>query len=114
VVSYTTTQRKALRRLANLAYERELGAELANLEARFAEWRAQRISAFQISDLIHEFHDGPSRELYKLYGSIDTAYLVARAIAQGLLHEDEAPTEILAKLADLIASYRSAQAASSR
>ena len=112
MVSYSTTQRKALRSLANLAYERELDAELANLEARFRQWRAQQISGFELSDFIHEFHDGASRELYMLYGSVDAAYLVARAILQGLLRDDEIPREILANLADLIDSLRSGQAAS--
>ena len=80
--------------LAGLAHERELGAALSALEDHFSEWRAGRLSAFELGDLIHTFHDGTVRELYKRYvvGQVDWA--VAYAVAKGLVKEAEAGDEL--------------------
>ncbi len=85
---YTKAERRQLRELAGLAGDRELGAELARLEASFAEWRAGRISPYELSDRIHKFHQGPARDLYVLYTRVHPDTLVARAVAYDLLQEN--------------------------
>jgi len=48
-------QRRRLRELAELAYERELSRELSDLEAEFGRWRSGETNAFDLSEAIHGF-----------------------------------------------------------
>ena len=50
---YPKAIKKKLRNLMGEAYENELAEELAKLEAKFAEWRAGKIYAGDLSYLIH-------------------------------------------------------------
>ena len=54
---------------------------------------------------IHEFHSGPSRDLYSLYTGADPA-IVARAIALGFLEEQSLRGELRLKLAGEIKAFR--------
>jgi hypothetical protein len=90
--------KRKLRELAGVAYTRELGAELSKLEEEFARWRSGEIDPFELSDRIHRFHDGISRDLYVLYGRLSPSSSVARAVAFKVLQEAEVPSEILAAL----------------
>jgi hypothetical protein len=76
------------------AHERELARELTQLAARFDEWRAGKIGAGELDHLIHQHHNGPSRELFKFYNSGSDDFAVAHAVAQGILAEDEIPTDV--------------------
>ena len=102
----TNTERKQLRKLSGVAYERELSSELAALEGRFGEWRAGGIGPHELSDAIHEFHEGASRRLFVFYTQVDPRIVVARAIAYGILKKEEVPYGIVPKLAQMIAYYR--------
>jgi len=103
---FTRNERKLLRRLASVAYERELGRELDRLFAVLHEWKAKQSSAHDVSVAVHEFHDGVARDLYVLYGRIDPSQTVARAVAAGLLAEADLSAELLAKLAKPLEFYR--------
>lgn len=83
-----------IRELAGLAYSRALSAELGKLEAQFAEWRAQTLSPFELNQLIHEFHDGISRDLYKQYVTGEAEWAVAVALNRGLLSESDVGAEL--------------------
>jgi hypothetical protein len=104
----TTDQanQKKLRELAGLAYRRELAAELAKLEAKFARWRSGDIDPFELSDEIHRFHDGVSRELYNLYGNLPPNQSVPRAVALEILQEADVPPELLAALESTLQFFR--------
>ena len=60
------------------------------LSDRFDQWKAGSITVWELSDLIHEFHDGDSREMYKfyVYGK-NHEYQVAHAIHNGYLSMDD-------------------------
>ena len=58
--------RKKLRELNKIAYARELNHHLGQLGQKFDEWRNKGIDCWDLNDLIHEFHDGISRDLYKV------------------------------------------------
>ncbi len=103
---FTRAERRTLRELAGVAGDRELGAELARLEASFRAWRAGQISPSALSDRIHAFHHGPARDLYVLYTRVPPETLVARAVASAILREDEIPPDLVARLARQIAAYR--------
>jgi len=102
----TRRESKDLRRLAGIAYDRELGRELARLETSFADWRAGRLSSHDVSGAIHAFHDGVARDLWVLYNRIDPSSTVPRAVVAGLLAESEVPAALLAKLQNALEYYR--------
>lgn len=92
--------RKMIREWCGIAYQRELSAELGKLHDRFHQWEAGTLSPFELSDAIHKFHQGPARDLYVRYemsrGEDD--WLVAGAIAGGLIKREEIPGELLEAL----------------
>jgi hypothetical protein len=98
----TKANRRKLRELAGVAYSRELGAELSKVEEDFARWRSGEIDPFELSDRIHRFHDGISRDLYVTYRDLSPPFVVARAVALGILERPEIPPEILAALESAI------------
>jgi len=57
--------KRMLREQAARAHEEELRRALLPLAAAFDRWRAGELDSFALSDLIHEFHDGESREIWK-------------------------------------------------
>src|SRR5690606_36549785 len=98
---------RQLRELAGLAWERELGTELAELEASFRQWRAGEVTPHELSDRIHRFHHGPARALYVLYTMRShPSALVARAVSVGVLTENDVPAELMAALAGAIEFHR--------
>ncbi|HLE56900.1 MAG TPA: hypothetical protein VJB15_07445 [Rhodothermia bacterium] len=107
VDSISRSEGKLLRRLAGVAYERELARELDRLSAAFDKWKEKQLSAHDVSAAIHEFHNGVARDLYVLYNRIHPAQTVPRAVAAGLLAEHEVPADLLLKLAKTLDFYRS-------
>lgn len=103
---FTRTERRQLRELAGLAYERELGAALAELEAAFRAWRAGRLSPHDVSDRVHGFHQGPARKLYTLYAGLPPEHAAARGLAAGLLAPADVAPELLERLGPVAAFYR--------
>ena len=55
--------KRALRQLADRAYEIELGRELMALQGELARWQRGEMTAFEASDAIHRFHQGRARHL---------------------------------------------------
>jgi hypothetical protein len=108
---FTKSERKLLRELTGYAWEGELGAELMKLLQEFHAWQAGRLNVFELSDKVHQFHDGTARELYGRYASDQAEpWKVARAIALGFVSRDRAGENLIAKLAPHIAEYsRSSQ-----
>jgi len=98
--------RKQIGQLAGLAHDRELGLFLSELEEHFRDWREGRIGPSELSDFIHEFHDGWARDVFKTYTLSKRDQVVARAIGIGLLKESEVAEAIQHALAGLIAHYR--------
>src|SRR5438093_10890611 len=85
--------KRALRGAAMAAHEEELRRALVPLDAAFQRWRAGDVGSGELAELIHEFHDGPARELLKRhnYGQLDLA--VAHAIVAGQLDRPRLPGE---------------------
>lgn len=97
---------KTLRKLAGLAYERELTRELEALGRQFDRWREGGISCWDLTDRIHEFHDGASRELFKRYNYSKPEFTVPQALAENILSEDEIPRVVLDRIRKAIDFYR--------
>ena len=107
--SFGKAQRRELRRLANLAYERELGAALAALETHFREWHAGSCDVHQLSDTIHQFHNGIARDLFVTYTRLEPRVAVAQAVARKVLRDDEVPATLWEALRTLIAFYEESE-----
>jgi hypothetical protein len=97
--------KKLLREYSGIAYEIELRRELAALAAHFDEWKNGQMDSWELTDAIHDFHNGASRELYKKYNSGLLEFNVAHAIFTGLLDRTQIPAELLEHLARHLAFY---------
>ena len=97
MAEFSKSERAELRRLAALAYERELGVELAELDKAFSEWRQDRLLSTELSAAIHEFHQHAARDIWSTYRRLHASLLVARALAEGILTEQDLPTALREK-----------------
>lgn len=91
---YSKTIRRKLRKLSNLAYDRELNQKLDELYAKFQRWKNGEIDVLQLHDLIHEYHDRDGREIWKIYNQTKTDFIVTRACKLGILIDDEIPADV--------------------
>ncbi len=78
---------------------------MAPLAEAFERWKVGSASSVEISDLIHEFHEGPSRQLWGTYTALKLDALVACAVALGVLARKSLPPEVAASLADEIETF---------
>ena len=97
-MQYPKSVRKELRSLASTAYERELDGALGDLYESFRKWKNKQIDCFELNQLIHEFHQKKSRELWSTYNRLDPDFNVVRAVRLGILE----PGEISAKTTEAI------------
>lgn len=95
---FTKSEKKELRKHAGLAYERELAKALGSLEGKFKQWRKNEITGFELSDFIHKFHNGISRDLWSFYTSGDSELVVRQAITKGIILKTEVKPSILEKI----------------
>ncbi len=67
--------RKMAKQLIGQAYQREQDKALESLRREFDRWKSGEIDCWELTDLIHRFHNGESRDLYKIYetGDIEIA-----------------------------------------
>lgn len=103
---WSKKQRKELRELQGLAWERELSEALRSLRQEFDAWEQGEISAFELSDRIHKFHNGRSRELFHTYAGSPEAIIIESAVARGVLDESELSEDLHAGLSEGIAYFR--------
>jgi hypothetical protein len=99
-------QRK-VRELVALAHERELTMELENLLQQFHRWKNNGIDAFELNEIIHEFHNGISRTLYNRYTGRDAAIGVAFAFTRDILSREEIGEEVFTSIAEIAKLFSS-------
>jgi hypothetical protein len=90
----TKAVKRALRELAARAHGEDLRRALLPVSVAFDRWKAGELGSGDLAQIIHEFHDGPARELYKLYNG-DHRWAVAYAIANDILSVEAVPVEVL-------------------
>jgi hypothetical protein len=101
----TKAQKHELGRVAGLAYERELSAALSELEEYFRRWRAGQIEPNDVSDAIHEFHQGAGRKLWSQYHGGDDYLVAVAAIATGVVERHEVAADLLQIMEPSFALY---------
>ena len=106
VQRFTKRERAELRELAGAAWEAELRDALEKLFEDFLKWADNGMDAFELSERIHAFHNGVSRELYGRYTALHPEITVPRAVALGILGEGELSEGLLQKLSAQIERYR--------
>lgn len=89
-----TAVKRALRELAARAHEEDLRRALVPVAAAFDRWRAGDLGSGDLAQILHEFHDGPARELFKLYNG-NHAWAVAHAIVRGVINRTTVPADVL-------------------
>jgi hypothetical protein len=104
---FTRRERAALRELAATAHERELETALTELYEKFGTWGGEGISAFELNDEIHKFHDGISRELYRYYVMNNPEVAVSIGIARGIVGLQELDEGLREKIAPMAEVFQS-------
>jgi hypothetical protein len=104
---YPKSIKRLLREFAAEAYEKELSRELARLDASFAEWRDGKIHSGELSDRIHQYETGTSRELFNKYNEGKNDFNVAYAIVTGILDREEVPEELIEAIDKHLRFYQS-------
>ena len=98
--------RKIARQLVGQAYQREQEKALGSLRREFDRWKSGEIDCWDLTDLIHRFHNGESRDLYKIYEMGDIKIALARAIALDIIDADEVPADLLESMRPTIEYFR--------
>lgn len=104
---YPKNIKRLLRQFAAEAYEKELSLELARLDQGFAEWRSGKINSRELSDRIHQYEIGASRELFKKYNEGENDFNVAYAIITGMLNRERVPEELIEAIDKHLRFYQS-------
>ncbi len=90
--------KKKLAELVCTAHETALRQELLKLRDDFARWDRGELDSFRLSERIHQYHDGPNREIYKRFtytSSRDLPMLAASAIRLELVDKQSVPADVL-------------------
>ena len=82
---FTKSERRRIRELAHVAWERQLRSAIETLGQSINEMSDRRLTPFEVNDRIHEFHNGISRELFGLYSDSAPWWSVCRAHLNGVL-----------------------------
>jgi hypothetical protein len=104
--------KRLVREWATIAHDRELAKALLELREQFDRWQRGEITAAELNDLVHQFHEGASREIWKTYATNRLEPAIGFAVATGILRRAELPAELLQHVAGLIELYEAEQPAS--
>ncbi len=104
---YPKSVKRSLRALAGMAFEEEMRRALSDLAQSFDAWRAGQIDVWELDQQVHKYHNGPARELYKLYNDSPVDMAVAYAIVRGIIGRESVPAEMEPYLERPLAFYRS-------
>jgi hypothetical protein len=77
------------------------------LRKHFDRWERNEIGSFELNQLVHRFHDGAAREIWKQYSTSHLEPAVASAIVAGVLRKEELPEELVRHVVGLIEFYSS-------
>ncbi len=96
---FNKSDRRRVRELADIAWERQLRDELLAIGDAITAMRNNTITPHDVNQLIHQFHNGTSRELYNRYSGGQIWIAVCRAHYDGIL-SDEDVSDVSEKLRD--------------
>jgi len=82
-------QRKHVREMVGVAYERAMAAALDKLLTVFQKWKQGGITPFELNEEIHQYHNGTARDLYKQYATGDPDMAVIFALTKEIVKIEE-------------------------
>ena len=88
--------------LANLAYERELSRELSRVQRHIDLYRERESKFFNLQEIRFKFYRETSDEIWRLYNRLEPDKAIERAVALGLLADEEVPEDIRAILSHAV------------
>ena len=95
-----------------MAHEEELRRALVPLAEAFGRWARGEVGSGELTERIHEFHQGPARSLYLRYNGGYLEMQVAHAVVTGILDRSRIPGELLEHLAGALSFYEADRASS--
>jgi len=104
---FTKRERAALRNLAAKAHEQELEDAMTDLYDKFCIWGGKGMNVFDLNELIHEFHNGVSRELYKTYVLGEPEISVAIGIFRRVIDPDDLDKKLYMNISPIVESFES-------
>ena len=104
---YPKPIKKNLKELADVAYKRELENYTEKLAKHFDSWRTKKIDCFQLKEIIHAFHNGIFRELWKKYDLPCEDILVSMAVAKNIIKKEEINSATFEYIKGMVDSYKS-------
>ncbi|MBL7072333.1 MAG: hypothetical protein ISS33_00980 [Candidatus Omnitrophica bacterium] len=104
---YPKPIKKNLKELVSVAYKRELDNYTEHLAKYFDRWRTKKIDCFQLKEIIHKFHNGIFRELWKKYNLPCEDVLISMAVAKNIIKKEEINPDTFEHIKDMIDSYKS-------
>ena len=109
----TKADKRKVRQLAGIAWERELRDEIRGIAAAINEMENGSLSPFDVNERIHKFHNGASRDLYKQYSESVPWLGVSRAFFDRVLTDEDlldASDEVRKGIAEFAASFAKLEA----
>jgi hypothetical protein len=79
---------------------------MQSLRKDFKHWEGGEITVFELSDRIHKFHNGRSRELYNMYSGSLNNWWIGNTVAMGVIDESELSDDLRDVLKDDITRCR--------
>ncbi|HRX81107.1 MAG TPA: hypothetical protein P5307_18690 [Pirellulaceae bacterium] len=86
---FTKSDRKRIRELADLAWDRRLRLELRKIAVAMEEMENGRLTPIDVTDRIHIFHDGAVRDLCNQVSTSLPWTAVCRAYFDGVLTNED-------------------------
>jgi hypothetical protein len=97
---------------AGVAHDRELTRALLELRGHFDRWQRGEIGPSDLDELIHKYHQGTARQIWKHYSTSHLEPAIAFCVVDGLLRRDELPPELREHIAGWIQFYESQRSVS--
>jgi hypothetical protein len=107
MLDFTKSEKKELRTLSAIAYEKELALELEKLFQEFLLWKNKQLRSLDLDEKIHGYHSDAHRSLFNMYNQNSNFFpAVARAVGLGLIFPEQVSTGLFAKIEPSISFFR--------
>lgn len=86
---FTKSEKRKIRELGGLAWDRLLKAELSKIGQAIAQMENDEMNPHDVNEMVHKFHKGISRDLFTRFSDSLPWIGVCRARYDGILTEEE-------------------------
>ncbi len=86
---YSKAEKQQIRRLAGLAWERQLRAALEVVGQSISQMTNDQKSVFDVAEEVHRYHDGVAQDLYKIFSRSLPWIGVCRAYCDRVINDED-------------------------